>query len=98
MRTKQYSRVSSAQESLLFSFALAGFGLYVVLLLCIPLLTVLFTSLRQRDFLGGTLATWSLQGWRDLLSTTTAIVALRSACYAGITTAICMAIGLPLGI
>ena len=94
----QTHRVTSWQERLLFSIGLTAFGLYVSLLLCVPLLTVLFTSFRQRDFLGGTLPVWSLQGWTDLLSTTTTIVALRSACYAGITTALCMAIGLPLAI
>jgi spermidine/putrescine transport system permease protein len=94
----QNHRVASWQERLLFTIALSAFALYALLLLLVPLLTVLFTSLRQRDFLGGTLPAWSLQGWRDLLSSTTTIVVMRSACYAGITTAVCMLIGLPLAI
>ncbi len=95
---QQRHRLTSWQERLLFNIAIAGFGIYVFSLLCVPLLTVLFTSFRQRDFLGGTVPTWSLQGWRDLLTAATTVVVVRSLCYAAITTAICMAIGIPLSV
>lgn len=95
---KNTYRATSWHERLLFSIALAGFALYVLSLLCVPILTVLFTSFRQRDFLGGTLPVWSLQGWRDLSATATTIVAVRSLCYATITTAACMSIGIPLAV
>jgi spermidine/putrescine transport system permease protein len=99
MSTQQQShRVTSWQERLLFNLALSGFGLYVLTLLCVPLFTVLFTSFRQRDFLGGTVPTWSVQGWRDLLTSATTVVLVRSFCYAATTMAICMAIGIPLAI
>jgi spermidine/putrescine transport system permease protein len=97
-KTLDRHRVPAWQERTLLGIALAGFAFYIIALLCIPLLTVLLTSFRTRDFLGGTTLEWSLQGWRDLLSAATGVVALRSLCYGTITTVACMTVGIPLGI
>ena len=72
--------------------------IYCGLSLTVPTLALLISSFRGRDFLGGFTSDWALRAWNDLGSMIVVDTFVRSLVYAGATTLLCAAIGIPLGI
>lgn len=68
---------------------------YLTVLFLCPLMVVLFYSVHGRDYMGGITPSWSLEGWREVLSPYVLQTLIRSAMMAGANTFLCMAIGVP---
>jgi spermidine/putrescine transport system permease protein len=63
-----------------------------------PFSLVILYSFHGRDFFGGITDNWSLSGWRDLLSPSIVAIIIRSVTMAGLNTAACMVVGIPLAV